>query len=254
MNGSDKLSFIEYYIPQYRAYAQDDLLYGAYGPRMYNMRGSTNQLENILSILRDKRSSRQAVVQLFNAEDISSDCKDVPCTCSFQFLLRNEKLEMITNMRSNDAYIGLPHDVFCFTMIQEFLARKLCVNLGTYKHFVGSLHLYEQNVDEAQNYLREGWQSTTEHMPVMPTRDPDAQLGSFLKAEEKVRLGESIDFDYLDLDKYWADLVRLLQIFRYTRKYKNEKKVRRLSEVIDKSYTPYITNKRLNAARVAEQK
>jgi len=48
-------------------------------------------------------------------------------------LIRNKQLHMLTNMRSNDAFWGLPHNIFSFTMIQEILARTLSVELGTYK-------------------------------------------------------------------------------------------------------------------------
>jgi thymidylate synthase len=37
---------------------------------------------------------------------------------------------MVTTMRSNDAYLGLPHDVFCFTMLQEIIARSLGREIG----------------------------------------------------------------------------------------------------------------------------
>lgn len=38
-------------------------------------------------------------------------------------------------MRSNDAYLGFPHDVFFFTMIQELVARSLGIRVGDYHHF-----------------------------------------------------------------------------------------------------------------------
>ena len=60
-------------------------------------------------------------------------------------------------MRLNDALVGLPHDVFCFTMLQEIVARSLSVELGGYKHAVGSLHLYKTHVDAAHQFLEEGW-------------------------------------------------------------------------------------------------
>ena len=75
-------------------------------------------------------------------------------------------------MRSNDSYIGLPHDFFAFTMIQEIVARTLDCGLGAYKHFVGSLHLYEDDLDSAQGYINEGLQPTTAAMPAMPRGDP----------------------------------------------------------------------------------
>ena len=66
---------------------------------------------------------------------------------------------MVTNMRSNDAFLGLPHDFFSFTMIQEVLARTVNLEIGVYKHVVGSLHLYEENIEQAEQFITEGWQS-----------------------------------------------------------------------------------------------
>ena len=65
-----------------------------------------------------------------------------PCTCTLQFLARGVKLDLIVYMRSNDVIKGLPHDIFCFTMLQEIAARRLSLEPGIYKHCVGSLHLY----------------------------------------------------------------------------------------------------------------
>ena len=155
---------------------------------------------------------------------------------------------MITTMRSNDVYLGLPHDVFFFTMLQELVARRLDVELGLYRHIVGSLHLYEHNVEDALEYMGEGWQPTTEYMPSMPSGDPTADLVSFLNAEDKVRLEKPFNLDDTGLDKYWADLIRLLQLYRYSTKARNAEEVCRLCAAVDPSYTPYFEKMR---ARVA---
>jgi thymidylate synthase len=42
-----------------------------------------------------------------------------------QFHLSEKQLHLSVTLRSNDAYWGLPHDVFSFTMIQEMMARRL---------------------------------------------------------------------------------------------------------------------------------
>ena len=57
---------------------------------------------------------------------------------------------MVVHMRSNDAYIGLAHDVFAFTFMQEIVARDVGLDLGTYTHSVGSLHLYDQDERRAR--------------------------------------------------------------------------------------------------------
>ena len=105
------------------------------------MRGEIDQFESIERLLRRKSGSRRAVIQLFNAEDIAADHKEIPCTTTLQFHLREELLHMSVTLRSNDAYWGLPHDVFCFTMLQEMMARRLGVEIGEYYQYVGSMHV-----------------------------------------------------------------------------------------------------------------
>jgi thymidylate synthase len=209
---SKELSFIGYYIPEYR-HASDDkkTVFGGYGPRLFAMRDRINQFRRIEKILKKKESSRQAVIQLFDADDLSIVRKDVPCTCTMQFMIRKGKLELVANMRSNDAFLGLPHDVFCFTMLQEIMARTLDVQLGCYKHVVGSLHLYERHRSKAKQYLKEGWQSNNP-MPRMPTGDPWSDIRKLLKAEQKIR-GDMNYESRAHLPSYWADLIRLLSVY-----------------------------------------
>lgn len=211
--GSNELSFIEYYIKLYPKYSDDQRsIFGAYGPRLFRMRGYVNQVDNIVQLLKRKPTSRQAVIQLFDAEDIVESHKDIPCTCTLQFFVREGRLHMLASMRSNDAFKGLPADVFAFTMLQELIARSLGVELGIYKHAVGSLHLYEADRDSAASFIGEGLSSTIE-MPVMPYGDPWGAVSILLDVESKFRCGAEIDIDTLGQDKYWLDLMRLLKAF-----------------------------------------
>jgi thymidylate synthase len=216
LSKSDRLSFIEYYIAAYVDDSEDgQTIFGAYGPRIFDMRGN-DQFRNVLDLLRHKPHSRRAVIQLFNAEDIAKERKEIPCTSTLQFLIRDGKLDLIVTMRSNDAYLGLSHDVFCFTMVQELVARSLHVELGTYTHFVGSLHLYDRNIAKARSYLKEGWQPTLEAaMPPMPEGEQMGSLDAVLKAEASIRNGRAVDIGSLELDDYWSDIVRLLQVYRF---------------------------------------
>ena len=125
---------------------------------------------------------------------------------------------MFTNMRSNDAYWGLPHDVFTFTMLQEIIARTLGVELGTYKHAVGSLHLYDKQRQSAIRYMGEGWQPTENmlQMPAMPLADPWLSIEILLKAEARIRQNNRIDVGGLKLDHYWKDLVAFFKFIGIT--------------------------------------
>lgn len=214
LSGSDQLDFIQYYLGRYDEASDDKkTIHGAYGPRLFSNNGH-NQIDNVIQLLRRKPSSRRAAVQLFEARDLVDDYKDIPCTCTLQFMIRNGRLNMITYMRSNDAYVGLPHDIFAFTMLQEIMARSLNAELGFYRHSVGSLHLYEPNVDAANRYLSEGFQDT-KPMPIMPKKDPWDSIGVLKKAEESLRLGDTSPIQGLkdQVEPFWADLIRILEIF-----------------------------------------
>lgn len=234
---SDDREFIGYYIPFYKKlYEKGQSVSGAYGPRLVCMRGH-NQIKNVIDIIREP-DSRRAVIQLFNAEDISQHLEDTPCTCTLQFMNRGGKLHMLTSMRSNDAFLGLPHDFFSFTMIQEVFARTVNLEVGVYKHVVGSLHLYEKDIEKAKQYLCEGWQSTNLQMPEMPIGDPWPQIDKLVKAEVEIRRGSNVCVHDLGLAPYWSDLVRLLQIFS---KKNNREEISRIkSEMCSDIYGPYI--------------
>ena len=245
LSETNDLEFIRYYIPFYDELSDDGkTIYGGYGPRLFNMRGEINQVANVIDLLKNKQDSRQTVIQLFDAVDITEARKDIPCTCTLQFMFRRPHLHMVTYMRSNDAFLGLPHDIFAFTMLQEIFATTLGAELGTYKHAVGSLHLYDKDREKAQQYLDEGFQSTMTPMPPMPAVDPWPSITRLLEAEDTIRNGCEILMSDLDLDPYWADLVRLLQIFANSKKG-DTKAIEKISPQMHSDiYKPYIEQRK----------
>jgi thymidylate synthase len=212
LSRSDELEFIEPYLPKYEKDARDGVLHGAYGPRLFAMHGKFNQLENVSALLRKRDWSRRAVIQLFDAEDISDDFPEVPCTTTLQFHVRNGALNLGATMRSNDAYWGLPHDVFCFTMLQEMMSKRLGLELGEYYHYAGSMHVYEDKRDGIEEYVEEGFQKVVE-MPPMPDGDPFEIVPTLLDAEKSIRGGELFVASDLFGQTYWADIVRLIEVF-----------------------------------------
>ncbi|MFL5330246.1 MAG: thymidylate synthase [Gemmataceae bacterium] len=212
---SDRADFVSYYIPLYSDEAEaDGSIHGAYGPRIFLPTGAS-QFDNVIARLRERATTRKAVIQLFEKSDLDGDYRDVPCTCALQFLLRGDRLHLAVSMRSSDAFYGLPHDVFTFTMLQEIVARTLGCELGHYTHFAGSLHIYQPQLGAARNFLAEGWQdSLVAAMPAMPHGDPWPGIGHVLNAEDLVRSGKSPGKRRMSkLAPYWQDLVRLLQAY-----------------------------------------
>ncbi|WP_392338824.1 thymidylate synthase [Loktanella salsilacus] len=212
LTGSDSLYFIHPYISAYEKESLNGVLPGAYGPRLFNMRGQYNQLENIIKVLTKSPGSRRAVIQLFDASDIQERLPEIPCTTTMQFHVRDGKLYLSVTMRSNDAYLGFPHDVFCFTMLQEMVARKLGLELGDYIHHAGSMHIYTDREKGALEYIEEGFQKPI-YMPRMPDGDPFELVEKIKNLELRLRRQDNFDAQTEMESDYWSDFMRLLQVF-----------------------------------------
>jgi thymidylate synthase len=185
--GSDNGDFIKAYAPSYDRFLEaDGRAHGAYGKRWARM----DQIERVVAVLKKDSFSRQAILSMWEPTDLRhaqlGDKKDVPCTLNIQFLVRGSHLHCITTMRSNDAWIGMPYDIFCFTMLQSLIAEELGLQAGVYQHNVGSLHLYENHCQAATEAIA----STSE------TYEPDffkdateltSQLKKFSELEEMHR-------------------------------------------------------------------
>ena len=89
--------------------------------------------------------TRQAVININSYFDKYQETKDFPCTMCMQFMQRDNKLDMIVYMRSNDIYYGFRNDIYCFAEMQKRMARELCIDSGIYTHIAGSMHLYEKD-------------------------------------------------------------------------------------------------------------
>lgn len=241
LSASDDLDFIQHYIPNYKDYSDDgETIYGAYGPRFYKTQNDIDQISRICNLLTEKPSSRRAVIQLFDADDLTEDHLDVPCTCTIQCVIRDRSLSMLVYMRSNDAYKGLPHDIFSFTMLQEILARKLGVDIGEYKHAVGSLHLYDDSRDLAETYLKGGWHENI-CMPSMPIENPDKSIETLLHYEKIVREKSHYESIPKELDPYWADLIRLLQTYQVSKQSSDLQLFQSIEQKMESDiYKPYI--------------
>lgn len=115
-------------------------LYGAYGFRFYD------QIEPLIKRLKNDPSDRRCVLQIwdhFVFSDLYSETKDPPCNNLVYFKLRENKLHMTVINRSNDLHWGLfAVNLPTFGILQEYIAARLCVDIGTQTHFSNSLHIY----------------------------------------------------------------------------------------------------------------
>lgn len=140
--------------PQFMRYREDlqgstPWFHGAYGERI----SSHDQLASVVNRLKRAPDTRQAVITIWNPEvDTEEGHLDYPCTIALGFSMSQtlgdpprDVLNMRVTMRSNDAWLGLPYDMFQFTQLQYTLANILDVYPGRYTHVAWSLHIYDRD-------------------------------------------------------------------------------------------------------------
>ena len=151
MSGRRDLAFLEYWNSRYRDFVgSDPELHGAYGYRLRHHLG-IDQLDHAFQALKHNPDTRQIVLQIWDSRvdlpssDGTPTDRDIPCNVVAMPKLRDGKLEWLQVIRSNDMFLGVPHNLVQFTFMQEILAGWLGVECGPYTQISDSLHVYDRD-------------------------------------------------------------------------------------------------------------
>lgn len=144
LSGTGSGEHICAYAPSYsRFISKDGTAYGAYGPRLMP------QIWDAVDLLRADPGTCRAYMPIYEARDLMAahpeeKMPDIPCTTGIS-LIRNHKEQLVfsVHMRSNDIWLGLPYDVYCWTSIGHIIAEALDIPFGQYIHQATSLHVYD---------------------------------------------------------------------------------------------------------------
>lgn len=109
------------------------------------------------SLVADK-DTRQALLRFSLPEHQWVGNRDQTCTLHGLFLIREDKLHLTINMRSNDLTLGLVYDLpwfisLMYRMREELLETYPDLQIGTYTHQVASLHIYDRDEERILKML-----------------------------------------------------------------------------------------------------
>lgn len=174
--GRNDVAPLAYYNPRMAEYSDDGkTLFGAYGYRWKNRFG-WDQLLGVVQELKDNPKSRRCVLSIWNScfhDDntpgregdmemvLNGLALDVPCNTHAYFSIYKEDagypeddvgvpaqqwfLDMTVCNRSNDLIWGmLGANVVHFSILQEYLAACIGVEVGVYRQFSNNLHVYTE--------------------------------------------------------------------------------------------------------------
>ena len=111
-----------------------------------------NQLDNAIAALKEDEHSRRAMIMIFKPEDTDESMgfeTRIPCSVSYQFLIRNNKLMMIYYIRSNDLFRHFAVDIWMAGALQDYIVEQLKpvypnLKYGSLNYYCGSLHAYNE--------------------------------------------------------------------------------------------------------------
>lgn len=133
-------------IKQYILSSNSELPYNSnYGKYMFNDGGLAFCIEKLAL----NKSTRQACI-MFNTNNVMrSNNSDKLCTNAVMFRIRDSKLNMSVQMRSNHFINNFALDVFAFCMFYAHIYNELKqyvykdLKIGTYNHSVASMHIHK---------------------------------------------------------------------------------------------------------------
>lgn len=151
--GRRDVAFLQMFNSKIGQYSDDGKLFNAaYGYRWRKHFGF-DQLESVIQILRKDPKTRQAVIQMWDQDDLVKKTKDKACNTQVVFDTRGNRLNMTVFNRSNDIWYGAyGANAVHFSMLQEFVSSAINMRIGHYRQISNNLHLYTELYD-AKRYV-----------------------------------------------------------------------------------------------------
>jgi thymidylate synthase len=164
LSGDDTVAGITPWNERIKQFSDDgERFFGAYGPKI------VAQLPYVVAKLNEDPLSRQAGLTIWRENPPAT--RDYPCTITIFFGIRSGKLNVHVFMRSSDLWLGLPYDVFNFSMLGHYVCGLLnkvpdqvpadpggdsfkYIEPGMLYVTAASSHIYQENIEAAIECLK----------------------------------------------------------------------------------------------------
>jgi len=146
-----------------------------------------DQVDYVLYLLKNDPSSRRIMTNLFNHEELK-DMNLEPCAYGTQWLVKEGKLHLILNQRSQDMLTANGWNVMQYATLQCMFAQVAGLKPGTLTHNIGDCHIYDRHVPLVKKLLEA---KPVECKPKLVINNPTKDFYEF-----KVEDFEIKDYDY----------------------------------------------------------
>lgn len=166
MSGSDDATLLQEFLPRALDYSDDGKTWrGAYGPRLHKWyrhdhvlpsQAFLDQFVECRDLLVKDPDSRRAVMVIYDPAQDFCESKDIPCNDLVQFLVRDDKVNVVVYARSCDIMWGLLGiNAYEWAAYAHLMANKLHLGVGTLVIQYGSLHIYKPHYAKLEKLGKE---------------------------------------------------------------------------------------------------
>lgn len=168
MAGDENIDpYLSHFLPRAVEFSDDEETWrGAYGPRIY----AHNQVQGVIDIFKHEGlDTRRAVISIYDSMKDSPSglkeiyrlqtSKDIPCNNMLHFYVRDGKLNCNAFSRSGDVVWGVTNiNIVEWTVLMEYIAQEIGVDVGVYSHFITNVHIYEFTKPQVEAVLNSDFQ------------------------------------------------------------------------------------------------
>ena len=111
-----------------------------------------DQVDFVLYLLKNDPSSRRIMTNIFNHSELK-DMALEPCVYGTQWLVKEGKLHLILNQRSQDMLAANGWNTMQYAALQCMFAQVAGLEVGTLTHNIGDCHIYDRHIQLVKKLL-----------------------------------------------------------------------------------------------------
>lgn len=112
-----------------------------------------DQLLNCINLLKNDPHSRRNILSAWNPSDMSAMALP-PCHIMAQWYVEDgNKLSLQMYQRSGDSFLGVPFNIFSYSLLLHMMAHVCGMKPGRFIHIIGDFHAYDIHIDAINEQL-----------------------------------------------------------------------------------------------------
>ena len=217
LSGSDRRDQIEFYVGSLETYSADGVSLGgsAHGARIFQRQHGQSLLDRSIECLQSDGESNRAVIPFYFPSDAGCGHCDAPCAIAALPYRRGNTLHMSVHMRAQEVPRLFAYDIFEFTMLQEYMASALSLEVGVYNHSAFALQSIAREASNRQHQLlveNINHDLPPSMAPMPPVQPNTRRLLVVYEEQLRAAIGAGDELSVLrhlkdNLPSYWLDIL-----------------------------------------------